>query len=414
METDNVELTGGLLTGFGTLQAHSFRWVGGTMSSAPTPVLQTGTTEVLPGGTMTISGNQDVSLTKRVLLNRGTIEWGFPGDFAGHINVRNLGTIITDGGVFRAWNDLEIKNADDKAGDFVLQNNGVFKKPITEYLGTTTIGLMLRNNGGKVEADGSVNLAGGYSQTLSTSAFNLGGGTYTIAGATTSISGGLVTLGGGDVTATQINLAANFAGHGTIGSSMELMGTNKTLDLQGNLTISGTFYQQITNLTRVNGFTLTVGPTTTNDGSIQLGGGTLNRTIGVGGEIQNSGLISGPGTIGCSLLNRSGGNIYVGGGAAGVLNILGNFTQQAGATLRVELGGFGAGQFSRVAVSGTANLGGVLDATLINGFDLMQLGSFEALTFNASSGTFSNDFIDVGLGLVFDYGMTSLTLVTFE
>ncbi len=54
--------------------------------------------------------------------------------------------------------------------------------------------------------------------------------------------------------------------------------------------------------------------------------------------------------------------------SSGTFTINGNYSQDAGGTLDILLGGTGAGQFSLLAVSGLASLDGSVDFTTINGF----------------------------------------------
>ncbi len=67
---------------------------------------------------------------------------------------------------------------------------------------------------------------------------------------------------------------------------------------------------------------------------------------------------------------RNAGQVYVGGqGLAGVLFVIGNYTQTLAGTLHIDIGGrtFGS-DYDLLYVSETAALGGTLDIHLINAF----------------------------------------------
>ena len=76
--------------------------------------------------------------------------------------------------------------------------------------------------------------------------------------------------------------------------------------------------------------------------------------------------------------------------SSGTFTINGNYSQDAGGTLDILLGGTGAGQFSLLAVSGLASLDGAVDFTTINGFTPVAGDDFTFLLFGANSGDFSN------------------------
>src|SRR5262249_62212147 len=66
------------------------------------------------------------------------------------------------------------------------------------------------------------------------------------------------------------------------------------------------------------------------------------------------------------------------------------YTQTCTGALNVDLGGTTAGtQYDRLAVSGTASLGGTLNIAVINGFQPALGNAFQVLTFGSSSGDFA-------------------------
>jgi hypothetical protein len=123
--------------------------------------------------------------------------------------------------------------------------------------------------------------------------------------------------------------------------------------------------------------------------------------------------LTGTGTINAALTN--GGRVIPGGtGAVGVLTVNGNYTQTSSGALDVELDGTTAAtQYDRLAVSGTASLGGTLNVATIGSFAPAFGNTFQVMTFGSSSGNFAT-YIGPSLasGLFLDpvFGPTSLTL----
>ena len=98
--------------------------------------------------------------------------------------------------------------------------------------------------------------------------------------------------------------------------------------------------------------------------------------------------LSGPGTVKGNLTNA--GEVDLG-SSAGMLTIIGNYTQTSAGTLSLKIGGTTAGsQFDQVNVSGTATYGGTLTAQLTNGFGPAFPEAFTVLTAQGgSTGSFA-------------------------
>jgi hypothetical protein len=100
-------------------------------------------------------------------------------------------------------------------------------------------------------------------------------------------------------------------------------------------------------------------------------------------------------------------------GAGSIIVIHGPFTQAAGGTTRVEIGGANTTAFGQISVDDAATLAGTLDLALVNGFAPAVGDSFTILTFASLSGTFDtvND-TDLGGGhsFVVTYNPTDLTV----
>jgi hypothetical protein len=101
-----------------------------------------------------------------------------------------------------------------------------------------------------------------------------------------------------------------------------------------------------------------------------------------GGTVTGSGLIQGD-------LTNNGGYILPG-HSAGVIGVLGNFTQGANGTLVIENGGPSPLQFEQLQVSGAANLDGKLDVKLINGYTPDPADTFSPLGSSSVSGSFAS------------------------
>jgi hypothetical protein len=134
------------------------------------------------------------------------------------------------------------------------------------------------------------------------------------------------------------------------------------------------------------------------NGGVHNQGGVLRGAGTVIANITNNALVE-PGTV----------------GGAGTLTVTGDYTQTAGGTLNIEIGGTSTSQRDRLLVSGAATLEGTLNVTLINAFAPTLGDSFQVLTFASRIGDFATmNGLNLGGGLELDpvYSSTSLTLVT--
>ena len=119
-------------------------------------------------------------------------------------------------------------------------------------------------------------------------------------------------------------------------------------------------------------------------GSTLVEGGVLSSTTPL--DIQG-GTVGGSGTIAAAVTNA--GSLSPG-LSPGLLTVAGTWTQTAGATFNVELGGVAPGTaHDKVAVSSAAGLAGTLNVTLVNGFSPADLDTFTIMTYGSSVGSFS-------------------------
>ncbi|MBX3356617.1 MAG: hypothetical protein KF724_13045 [Phycisphaeraceae bacterium] len=137
------------------------------------------------------------------------------------------------------------------------------------------------------------------------------------------------------------------------------------IDPTRTITRTGTAYVQQAGVTEVNG-TLASAPGTT------INGGVLRGTGQITGSVVNAGGTVSPGT------------------SAGTLSITGNYTQQTNGALSIEIGGSSPRDSDRLAITGTANLGGTLEVARIDGFIPDPRELFTILTASNIVGTFQS------------------------
>lgn len=120
-------------------------------------------------------------------------------------------------------------------------------------------------------------------------------------------------------------------------------------------------------------------------GQTVLNGGGLVIASPAAYELQG-GDLTGVGTVAGDIRNAAG--TVRPGLSAGALTIDGNYTQDAGGALAIELGGGAPGEFDVLSVSGQATLDGELNIALIDGFTPAG-AEFVVLTAGSIAGTFA-------------------------
>ena len=218
------------------------------------------------------------------------------------------------------------------------------------------------------------------------------------AGAVVAGSGATLTIGSG------ITI------HGPRGGSVGVLGSlvnEGTISAQANaieITVNGSSVTNKGTVQAMNGgrillaggpFTNTGGVTASAGSIVRLFSGTYLQTAGetslAGGTLTAStvsiqgGVLSGFGTVSGNLINAALVDI---GAPTGTLQVTGTYLQTAAGTLKVGLGGAGAGQFDRLQITGAATLGGTLDVGLVGGFLPAVGNTFEILTFASRTGDF--------------------------
>ncbi len=92
----------------------------------------------------------------------------------------------------------------------------------------------------------------------------------------------------------------------------------------------------------------------------------------------------------------------------------GGFTNFAGGSVAIEIGGSAAGQFGRITINGAAALAGTLNLSAVNGFDPALGSTFNVLTYTSHTGQFDTVNGSIGNGKQFavTYGASGLTVNT--
>jgi hypothetical protein len=208
----------------------------------------------------------------------------------------------------------------------------------------------------------------------------------------------------GTITATSdLLIDAEMAAHtngGTIdGGSVTITGMDTTFETSGDITIPA--FRSLTT------------PTFSQTGGTTLVEGTLFSTAII--ELLG-GMLGGSGAVFASLTN-SGGTVSPG-MSPGRLSIFGNYIQDVGGTLAIEIGGAAAAsEYDVLQVLGSATLDGTLDLSLIDDFEPTTVQSFRALTAFPVTGTFdivNGTAVPNGLEFVPVYGIGDVTITVAQ
>ncbi len=153
-----LTLAGGTIYGAGKLSiAGAFTWSGGDMDG-DTTLAGIDTTEVLPGGTLLISGLNSKDLRGRVLINNGVATWSDPGN----INMRNNSVLLNrSGATFNIQTDATLDGAAPTGG--ILLNQGNLNKNGSS--GTAIIDAVIENSGAINVSAGTLRLKNGGTHT---------------------------------------------------------------------------------------------------------------------------------------------------------------------------------------------------------------------------------------------------------
>jgi hypothetical protein len=437
---------------------------GGALSLNGTGWSNAGSLAALNGGTLSLGGTNwsntgQITEADSTLNLGGTFSTAALGAYSrsgGSINL--TGTLNNTGGTLELngktgpWNLLggRINNGtvSEPEGALLLPTtsggtlSGVALEGDLDLSRTSSVSVTIMNG---LTLDGTISLGNAGGTTAGFLSFSGdqvlgGGGTVVFGGSdsnTLSIGSGTLTIGPKvTVQGGHGNLSGTFLNQGMIGAgaggALNLNGTGwsnagtlaalngGTLNLAGSSSSAGTFTVGAGSTLNFSSgtHTLTADSSVSGDGNVLFSGGTtfVDGTLAATGgiSIQQSGTLSGTGTLTGVVLNA--GQINPGRiGSAGILTIIGNYTQTTTGVLTIEIGGLNPGdQFDQLSVSGLATLNGTLNVSLISGFRPSDGDSFPILTFGSESGDFSvRTGLDLGGGLTLvpNLGGTSLTLV---
>ncbi len=392
----------------------------------------TGTLNLLAGGTVasmgqSLIGNQ-LGSDGTVLVDGTNSKWTNTGNLSvglrgtGHLTIQNggevvdniaylgdlagsSGTAVVDGATSKWTNSGSLFVGNFSTGHLTVQNGGTvsstngFVGNQANVTGTATVtgagsawtmtaGLTVGRFG-----TGTLNIQNG-GQVFNTSAFigvnTEGTGTVTVDGAGSTwtnsaqlavgfLGTGTLTIQNGGVVSNTVGVIGEFAGStGTV----TVDGAGSTWTNSGNLFVGGiSSGSGGTGLLRIlNGGVVSAQVTTIFSTGTVVVNGTLDTV-----DLMNSGALSGSGMITGNLANNG---VLSPGNSPGTFTVLGNYTQSASGSLKIEIAS--AASFDRVVVGGAASLNGKLSILTLGGFVPAMTDKFTILTAAGGvNGTFS-------------------------
>ncbi|MCW5932766.1 MAG: hypothetical protein KIT45_00515 [Fimbriimonadia bacterium] len=344
---------------------------GGVMSLTTSDKTNTGTMRATNGGIMAFSGISVDNTGGQMIADNGTLRLSGTVTLSnGTLSTANGGVIANDNGTNTLVNGvvngtLNVLNTTTLGiSGTGLTNNGTLT--LNSNLGGSVTTLLFNNNGtlgGTGTVILNVNGSAARINTVNNQVIVTHGADHTIRGRG-QISGGFINLGlvQADVSGGTMAIVPGSVGFENR-STVKVL-ANSTISLTGN-------YAQTSGLTQVNGAFIVSGGVFSLQGGVLKGTGTITGTINnvVEGEVQP-------------------------GNSLGTLTITGNYTQLAQGILRMELSGTGAGQFDKLAITGTGangnvQLGGRLELEMVDGFNPTFGDEFEIMTYRVRQGKFA-------------------------
>ena len=241
--------------------------------------------------------------------------------------------------------------------------------------------------------------------------------TFTIVGSTVNGAGPFTNAAGQTLTLVASTLNMPVDNQGTLVASGASAITGALTTTVGSVLRMGQVdgSASLANLTVANGFTnngaieLTVVVAIAYSSQLTVTSGTLTNASG--GSIASLNGAAGGGTRTLAAVVDNQGTITVGPGTAGLLTINGGLTTSG--TINLELGGTTVTtQYDRIAVTGSATLGGTLNVALINAFTPATTNTFQVLTTTGTrSGTFAIANLPGSITTPPTYNATNVTLV---
>ena len=371
-----------------TLNSHTLTLTGAAAQSAGA-ITGTGTIALTGSATFTASNSavlgNGVTISTAGTTNTVTLSGvNFGGAITGPGGLITSGSVILGGGAstysggstINSGSSVTLSANNALSTESALTNNGSlslngFSQTVRALSGTGSTDL----GGFGLTVNGSSSTT--YSGTITSTGGDLtksGSGTLTLTGANsynggTDLTGGAIAVGNNNALGTgTLTMAAGTtlqaASGVTLGNLIALTG-NATVDTNGNaLTLSNIISGGANGLTKIGSGTLTLGGTNTYTGMTLVNAGTLalNGSVAGGATVASGATIMGTGTVGGDLTVSG---IIAPGNSIGTLNVTGNYTQNGGSTYNVEVNA--AGQSDRIAVTGSASLGGTVAVQAANG-----------------------------------------------
>jgi hypothetical protein len=254
----NLELvSGGTLTGTGTLTANNFLWSGGTHS---------GSGSTLVNGTLQLSGSNTKVWDRRTLQTSGSTIWSGSGYLFGY-NGATWNNTAT--GTIDLQSDADFYHQSGTTS--IFNNAGTLTKSVGSSADSSDISAIFNNTGTVNLQQGTLSFANGYTQTAGSTL--LSGGRLT-SNTAIALQGGSLsgfgTITGNVFNASQINpglstgilnISGNYTQAATGVLNIELGGrtagtTFDQLNITGSAALNGTL-----NISLLNGFTPNLGDT---------------------------------------------------------------------------------------------------------------------------------------------------------
>ena len=344
---------------------------GGTTVSAGTLQLGNG------GTTGSITGNV---IDNGILVFNRSDSIVFDGVISGSGSVQQIGT----GTTVLTGNNTYSGGTTVSAGTLQLGNGGTTGSITGNVIDN---GILTFNRSDSIVFDGVISGSGNVQQIGTGITVLTGNNTYS--GGTT-VSAGTLQLGNGG---TSGSITGNVVDNGILAFNR-----SDVVTFGGVISGTGSLQQNGTGTTVLVMDNTYTGTTTVNSGSLIVDGSIASTQTLVNAD----GFLGGHGTINGNVVNSG---IVGQFKSPGTLTITGNYTQNPGGTLRIQIAGMGTGQHDLLAVNGHAALAGTLQLIPLQGFNLHPGDQITFLTANNGvSGTFSN----VSTGTILQGEVTSL------
>ncbi len=310
-------------------------------------------------------------------------------------------------------------NADVSVNGGYSASNTVISGATANFNSNVTLSNVTLSGGlggsGTVTVSGTLNWTGGGMA---------GGGTTVIAsGATVAVSGGNVKTFGPRTLNNSGTMTASGGEVRGLNGAVFNNGASGLVDFQGDLIFYNPFGGSVvfnnSGTVQKSGGTgaTTIGMTFNNNGALNVQSGTINVT---GSPFSNgaNGVVQGSGTVDVSHTTFTTDGTFSPGNPLGNLLITGNLPQSSNSVINIQIGGTNAGvNYDQLIVTGSATLNGALNVSLVNGFRPSGSETFEIIKYASHTGSFDNiSGLDLGGGFFLEptFGSTNLILTTID